>query len=346
MLWLHGESLGIFLDEKTAQGWTLTARRGRGAALLAGRLYFRGQSVLITTAVLWFTDSWTKPFFMCVCVCCVRLAASPHCITQPFDTFRDMLFLPSLELQEVWGNNGFGWKFGARLHFCLMMHVWYQHSCLPDRCQHWLSSFSWLINCGTASWLCLLLNVSALLRLAFVWQCLFLILHGSLMLFEVNRTCLHPLHHQFVFCFFLSGSTLHIFVSEIHSPLLAARTVKCDRDVRAVHVWPLLFLIHAVWNDWPATFHIVAEAQMQSKAMQALIHGCHVALTCHPTLPGLQLTDVFTLGNSLCRHDSLQSCKWYTVTPKSSGPTWNPRQLPSKHTHLFNLFKFISLILK
>lgn len=48
------------------------------------------------------------------------------------------------------------------------------------------------------------------------------------------------------------------------------------------------------------TSNAVAAAQMQSKAMDALIHGCQVALTCCPTLPGLQSTNVFTLGNKRC----------------------------------------------
>lgn len=63
---------------------------------------------------------------------------------------------------------------------------------------------------------------------------------------------------------------------------------------------------------------IVAEAQTQSKAMRALIHGCQVALTRCPSLPGVQLTDVFTLGDRLCRHESLQSSKWCVVTLKST----------------------------
>ena len=109
---------------------------------------------------------------------------------------------------------------------------------------------------------------------------------------------------------------------------------------------PLLFIYLFIYSFkflksksfWPLTFDIVVEARMQSKAIQALIHGCQVALTWHQTLLGLQLTDVFTLGNSQCRHDSLQSSKWHTVTLKSTGPAREPRQLPPLHTYLFFFF--------
>lgn len=57
---------------------------------------------------------------------------------------------------------------------------------------------------------------------------------------------------------------------------------------------------------------------MQSKATQALIHACQVALTCCPSLFGVQLTDVFTLGKRLHHHESLQSSKWFTMTLKSA----------------------------
>lgn len=90
---------------------------------------------------------------------------------------------------------------------------------------------------------------------------------------------------------FFSGQRFALIrLSNSFTPLSACNAC----DIWAFLVWPLLFFIPAAWNSWPLTLSAEVGAQMQSKAMQALIHGCHFAFTCCQTLPGSQMTVVFT----------------------------------------------------
>lgn len=86
----------------------------------------------------------------------------------------------------------------------------------------------------------------------------------------------------------------------------------------------LWFMPSGIADQWRSD--AAPGTRMQSKATQALIHACQVALTCCPSLFGEQLTDVFTLGKRLHRHESLQSSKWFTMTLKSAGPRPEPWQ--------------------
>lgn len=83
------------------------------------------------------------------------------------------------------------------------------------------------------------------------------------------------------------------------------------------------FLCASLWSmpSWRADqWHSDAAAGTwtQSKATQALVHACQVVLACCPSLFGVPLTDVFTLGKRLHCHESLQSSKWFTMTLKSA----------------------------